>query len=110
MAALVMSTPTAAGTIVTSNAASASDTISSTQLGTQGCNVRVQTTGTLSNVTFSDGGLTPASNPATVTAVAMGATQVRIVYVSPAQVNLGTGLVTITSSSQTGLTYEVYPA
>ena len=110
MAALTMSVPTAAGTVVTSNAATASDTITQAQLGTQGVNIRIATSGTTSNVTISDSGTTPASNPAQVSAIAMGATQVRIAYISPAQVNLSTGLVTITSSSQTGLTYEVYPA
>jgi hypothetical protein len=110
MAALSMTTPTGPGTVVSSNAATASDTITQTQLGTQGVNIRMATSGTPSNVTVSDSGLTQASNPATVTAVALSATQVKLVYVSPSQVNLGTGLVTITSSSQTGLTYEVYPA
>jgi len=110
MAALTMTVPTAAGTTVTPNTPTASDTISATQLGTQGCNVRIQTTGTSSNVSFSDSGATPSGNPGTVTPVAMGATAVKIVYVSPAQVNLATGNVTITSTAQAGMTYEVYPA
>lgn len=110
MAALTMTVPAAAGTTVTSNSPSASDTVSSTQLGTQGCNLRIQTAGTGSNVTVSDAGLTPASNPATVTAVVMAATAVKVVYISPAQVNLSTGVVTITSTSQTSMTYELYPA
>jgi hypothetical protein len=110
MAALTMTVPTGPGVTVTSNAASASDTLTQAQLGTQGVNLRIATSGTPSSVTVSDGNFTPASNPATLTAVTMGATAVKVVYISPTQVNLGTSLVTITSTSQTGLTYEVYPA
>lgn len=111
MAALTLQTPTGpGGAVVTANAASASDTITQAQLGTAGVLLRIATSGTLSNVTISDSGTTPANNPATVTAVALSATQIKVVYIAPSQVNLGTGVVTITSSSQTGLTYEVYPA
>jgi hypothetical protein len=110
MAALTLFNPTTAGTIVTAAAASASDTISQAQLGTSGVNLRIATAGTTSNVTISDASLTPgASNPATTTPIAMAATQIRVVYISPAQCAPG-GTVTITSSSQTALTYEVYPA
>jgi hypothetical protein len=52
----------------------------------------------------------PVEQPGTVTPIAMGATADRYAYISPTQVNLGTGLVTITSSSQTNLKYEVTPA
>ena len=110
MAALTLSVPTTAGVIVTQNAASASDTITQAQLGTQGVNLRISTAGTGSTVTVSDGGTTPANNPGTPTGVVMAATQIRYVYISPSQVNLGTGLVTITSTSQTNLFYEVVPA
>jgi hypothetical protein len=110
MAALILAVPTAAGAVVTAASASASDTLTQTQLGTQGVILRASTSGTASNVTVSDGGATPASNPASLTAVALGATATAAIYISPSQVNLGTGLVTITSSSQTGLKYEVFPA
>jgi hypothetical protein len=110
MAALTLFSPTTAGTIVTPAAASASDTISQAQLGTQGVNLRIATAGTTSNVTISDASVTSGAGwPATVTAIAMAATQVRVAYISPAQCAPG-GNVTITSSSQTNLTYEVYPA
>lgn len=110
MAALTLFNPTTTGTVVTPAAASASDTISQAQLGTAGVNLRIATAGTTSNVSISDASLTPGgSNAATITAIAMAATQVRIVYISPQQCAPG-GNVTITSSSQTNLTYEVYPA
>jgi hypothetical protein len=110
MAALTLTVPTTTGAICTTASASASDTLTQTQLGSAGCNLRISTAGTISNVSISDGGTTPSNNPGTVTAIAMAATQVRYAYISPSQVNLGTGLVTITSSSQTALTYEVTPA
>lgn len=110
MAALALTVPTTAGAICTTASASASDTITQTQLGTAGVNLRISTAGTTSNVSISDSGATPSSNPGTVTPIAMGATEVRYAYISPTQVNLGTGLVTITSTSQTNLKYEVVPA
>lgn len=110
MAALTLTVPTTTGAICTTASASASDTLTQTQLGSAGVNLRISTAGTTSNVSISDGGATPSSNPGTVTPIAMAATEVRYVYISPTQVNLGTGLVTITSSSQTNLKYEVTPA
>jgi hypothetical protein len=112
VAALTLIAPTGPqpGTIVTPNAASASDTITQAQLGTRGVNLRIATAGTTSNISITDAGTTPSGNPGTITPIAMAATQVRYVYISPTQVNLGTGFVTVTSSSQTALTYEVIPA
>jgi hypothetical protein len=110
MAALTMAVPVTGGVTVTPNTATASDTISQTQLGTSGVNLIAHTTGTICTITISDSGATPASNPATVTGVATPATGVKAFYISPSQVNLGTGVVTITASPTTGLTYEVYPA
>lgn len=111
MAALTMTVPQGpTPATVTRNAATASDTITQTQVGATGCVLRIETTGTVSNVTVSDAGTSGANNPATVTAIAMPATGQRLLFVSPTQVNLATGLVTITSSSQTGLFYEVYPS
>ena len=110
MAALNLTVASPPGAIATPNNASASDTLTQAQVGATGINLRIQTTGTGSNVTISDGGATPVSNPGTPSAIVMAATQVRYAYISPAQVNLGTGLVTITSTSQTGLTYEATQA
>lgn len=110
MAALTLFNPTTTGTVVTPANASASDTIAQAVLGASGVNLRIATSGTTSNVSISDASLTPGgSNAATITPIAMSATQVRVVFISPAQCAPG-GNVTITSTSQTGLTYEVYPA
>lgn len=110
MAALTLTVPTTTGAICATASASASDTITNVQLGTAGCNLRISTAGTTSNVSISDAGVTPSNNAGTVVPIAMAATEVRYAYISPTQANLGTGLVTITSSSQTNLKYEVTPA
>lgn len=110
MAALVMSVPTGPGVNVTINSSTGSDTISQTLLGAQGVNLIVRTAGTINTITVSDGGFTPVSNPAAVTGKATVATGTTAFYISPQQVNLGTGLVTITATPNTAVTYEVYPA
>lgn len=110
MAALSLTVPVTAGATVTPTTPTASDTIALAVLGDAGCILRVQTAGTLSNLTISDAGLTPAGNTTAATAVAMSATQVKAIFISPKRADTATGLVTITSSSQTAMTYELYPA
>lgn len=110
MAALTMIAPVSTGTVVTALTPTVSDTISISVLGDAGCNLRVQTTGTLSNLTVSDAGTTQAGNATTATAIAMSATQIKVIYISPKRVDSVTQVVTITASSVTGMTYELYPA
>lgn len=111
MAALTLTVPApGTGTVVTPLTPTASDTISLAVLGEAGCNLRIQTAGTGSNITISDAGATPAGNTTTATAITQSATQIRTVYISPKRADLSTGLVTITSSSQATMTYELYPA
>ena len=87
---------------------SASDTITSSMFGPNGLVLRVITTGTASNITVLDPGRTPTGNPGTVTAVAAPATGARMVLIPLAAIDTSTGNATVTSSSQTGLTYELY--
>lgn len=111
MAALTLTLPSAAGVAVTGTTPTASDTIALSLLGDAGINLRVQTTGTLTNLTISDAGSTPAGNTTTASAVAMTATQIKMIYISPKRADLSTNLVTITASGAlTGVTYELYPA
>jgi hypothetical protein len=110
MGAIPLTAPApGAGQVVTATTPTASDTIASSVLGDAGCNLRIQTAGTGSNITISDSGSTPAGNTTTATAITQGATQIRMVYISPKRVDVN-GLVTITSSSQATMTYELYPA
>lgn len=85
-----------------------SDTIDRSQFGPNGCVLRVITTGTLSNITILDPGTTPSSNPGTVTALAAPATGARMLPIPLSAINPATNVATVTSSSQTGLTYELY--
>lgn len=86
----------------------ASDTIARSQFGPNGCVLRVITAGTISNISILDPGTTPSSNPGTVTALAAPATGVRMLPIPLSAINPATDLATVTSSSQTGLTYELY--
>jgi hypothetical protein len=110
MAAIPLIAPApGTGTVVTATTPTASDTISIAVLGDAGCNLRIQTAGTGSNITISDAGTTPAGSATTATAITQGATQIRTVYISPKRAD-SSGLVTVTSSSQATMTYELYPA
>jgi hypothetical protein len=86
----------------------ASDTIAATQFGATGCVLRCITTGTLSNISVLDPGTTGSSNPGTVTPTVLPATGSRMIPVPLSAINPATGFATVTSSSQAGLTYELY--
>jgi hypothetical protein len=78
VAALTMTTPTAAGVAWTPAAVSASDTISDAQLGTGGCFlIIVNGGGSPDTVTVQDASLTPSGNAATnlTNSVANGTTE-----------------------------------
>ena len=98
------------GTTPSAITPTASDTIADSSFGVNGVFMRVITTGTATNVTVQDPGLTPSANPGTVTAVAMPATGVRMILIPRTAINPATGVATVTFSSQTGVTYELYRA
>lgn len=97
------------GTTPSAITPSASDTIALSTAGPNGWALRVITTGTSSNISIADPNVTALNNPGTVTPIAAPATGVRMVYIPKAAANPGTALVTVTSSSQAGMTYELYP-
>lgn len=110
MAALTATTPTAAGAAWTPAAVSASDTISASILGSLGAYLVILNGGASpDNVTVSDAGLTPASNAATTTANAVANGTSEVMYISPRAVNLATGVVTVTHSFTTSVTYVLLP-
>lgn len=76
--------------------------------GNQGMRMRIITTGTASNVTVADPGTTPSSNPGAPSALAAPATGNRELLVPLSAINPSTGLATVTFSSITGVTYEIY--
>lgn len=111
MAALTVITPTVGGVASTGTAVSASDTIDSGSLGSQGAYIEVINAGASPDtVTISDYGSTAAgsqlpSNSFT-SAVANGTS--KIFWVQQSQVNPATGLVTIAHSFTTSVTCKVY--
>lgn len=89
----------------------ASDTISAADIDpTNGCVLRVVTTGTATNAAVLDPNLTGSGNPGTVTPVACPATGVRYIYVPPSAVNRSANpaVATVTfSGALTGVTYDL---
>lgn len=111
MAALTMTTPTAAGVAYTPAAVSASDTISDAQLGTGGCYlIIVNGGGSPDTVTVQDASLTPSGNAATnlTNSVTNGTTE--IMYIPARTKNTTTGVTTVTHSFTTSVTYVLLPA
>ena len=109
MALLAVQSVVSTGTTPTAITPTASDTIPGSTAGPNGWFMRVITTGTASNISVLDPGFTAQSNPGTVTPLAAPATGVRMLLIPRAAINTS-GVVTVTSSSQTGLTYELYTA
>lgn len=110
MALLTATRPTAAGVAWTPAAVSASDTISSSDLGSLGAYlVIVNGGGSPDNVTVSDSGLTPAGNAATTAANAVTNGTTEVMYISPRAVNPSTGVVTVTHSFTTSVTCVLLP-
>jgi hypothetical protein len=109
MALLTPQSVVSTGTTPTAITPTASDTIPGSTAGPNGWFLRVITTGTASNISVLDPGSTGISNPGTVTPLAAPATGVRMLLIPRGAIN-SSGVVTVTSSSQTGLTYELYTA
>lgn len=109
MAAVSSQSIVAAGTTPSAITPTASDTIADGQFGSNGCVMRVITTGTATNVAVQDPNLTSMGNAGTVTAVAAPSTGIRMIFIPRSAVNNATGLATVTfSGALTGVTYELY--
>lgn len=112
MAALTATTPTNAGVATPGAAVAASDTIAASILGARGAYLEILNgSGSTDNITISDAGSTPAGNALTggTYAASVGATSNKVFYIRAAQVAPSTGLVTVTHSQTTTVTYKLYP-
>jgi len=112
MAALTATVPTTGGTTVTPGNVAASDTVARAVMGPKGAYLKIinGNAGT-DNVTITDPGVTPAGNPlagGTLSASLTTGTS-KMFHIKPEQVNTATGVVTITHSVTTTVTYELYP-
>lgn len=113
MGALVAITPTNTGTLSAGATVSASDTIALSLMGPRGATLEFINAGAgTDTITLSDNGSTPAGNQLTgntiTTTLANGGVS-KVFDISPEQVNPTTGLVTVTHSQPTGVTYKLYP-
>lgn len=112
MAALSATTPTNTGTVTAGAAVASSDTIAQSLLGSRGAYLRINNaSGSTDNVTISDSGSTPAGNPLSGGTIGDSITTgtAQIYWIHPEQVNPSTGLVTITHSVTSSVTYELWP-
>lgn len=110
MAALSGTVPVAAGTTWTPAAVAASDTIASSLLGSKGAHLLVINGGGSSDtVAISDSGLTPAGSAGAGSGGAVANGTSKIFYISPRAVNPSTGVVTVTHSFTTSVTYVLIP-
>jgi hypothetical protein len=112
MAALTAITPVIGGVASTGAAVAASDTIAGTTLGTYGAVLEIINGGGSSDtVTITDAGTTGAGNSLSggtySAAVANGTSKYFRLF--PAQVTAATGLITITHSFTTSVTYKLIP-
>lgn len=85
-----------------------SDTFASGSFGPTGLLMRVITTGTATNVAIQDPGTTGLGNAGTPTSLSAPATGARMLLIPRAAINPATDLATVTFSSITGATYEIY--
>ena len=115
MAALSAITPTNTGTASTGAAVAASDTVAQSIMGPRGATLEIINAGVgVDSITISDSGLTPAGNalnlsPGGVIAASVTNGTSKVFDLSNEQVNPATGLITITHSQPTGVTYKLYP-
>lgn len=112
MAALTAVTPTNTGASSAGATVSASDTVARSVMGPKGAYLEIiNGNASVDNMTISDPGVTPAGNAlvgGTISAsVAAGAS--RIFHLRPEQVTSATGLITVTHSVTTTVTYKLYP-
>lgn len=112
MAALTAITPVVAGVANAGIAVAASDTIDASILGQRGAYLEIINAGGSSDtVTIKDFGVTAAGNALAsnqYTVVVANGTS-KVIWIKPSQVDPATGLVTVTHSFTTTVTYKLYP-
>ena len=110
MAALTSTVPTAVGVAYVGAAVSSSDTITAAQLGSLGAFlVIIDAGGSPDTVGYTDPGTTPAGTAAAAYTNTVTNATSEVMYLSPKLVNPSTGLLTITHSFTTSVTYVLLP-
>jgi hypothetical protein len=111
VAALTAFTPTTTGVANAGAAVSASDTIDVSTIGSSGVYLEIiNGNASPDTVTISDYGTTPAGNSLTSNQISVTVTNgtSKIFFIKPTQYNPATGLVTVTHSVTTTVTYKLY--
>ncbi len=112
MAALTAITPTRAGAASAGAAVAASDTIAAAVLGSKGAYLEILNgNASPDSMTISDAGVTPSGSPltgGTYAATVTNATN-KVFLINPQQADPATGLVTVTHSVTSTVTYKLYP-
>jgi hypothetical protein len=110
MALLTATRPTAAGATYAGAAVAASDTIAVADLGSLGAYLIVINGGGSSDtVAISDSGSTPAGNAGTSSGGSVTNATSKVFYIHPKAANPSTGVVTVTHSFTTSVTYVLLP-
>lgn len=110
MGALVATTPTRTGAVSAGAAVSASDTISTTVLGSRGVLLEIINGNASSDtVVISDATVTPSGAAAAANSQSVANATAKIFKILPSQADSTTRVVTITNSITTTVTYKLYP-
>lgn len=111
MALLTAVSVTSAATTVTAAAVSSSDTVSASDIGTNGALLQViNGSGGSINVTISDPGTTAVGNAGTTSPQAVAAGADRWFRLSPGHVNPSTNVATVAYSGTSSVTYKLIRA
>lgn len=110
MAALAAVTPTNTGTLNPGAAVAASDTISTAVMGRLGAYLEIiNANASPDSMTISDAGLSPAGNAVGTIAASVTNATSKAFFIRREQATAATGLVTVTHSVTSTVTYKLYP-
>src|SRR5262245_61991590 len=111
MGALSATIPANTGTLTPGASVAASDTISTAVMGPRGAYLEILNgNASPDSMTISDAGSTPAGNsPGTIAGSVTNGTN-KVFFIPRAAANPTTGLVTVTHSVTSTVTYKLYPA
>jgi hypothetical protein len=110
MAALSATTPARAGTVTSGAAVASSDTITRTILGARGAFLEIINGNASSDtVAISDGSTTNTGAAAAAGGGSVTNATSKVFFIHPQQADSSTGLVTVTHSVTSTVTYKLYP-
>lgn len=111
MAALTATVPANAGTVTSGAAVAASDTISVSVMGQRGAYLEIiNGNASPDSMTISDAGSSPSGNAVGTIAGSVTNATSKVFFIDKRQASPTTGLVTVTHSVTSTVTYKLYPA